>query len=94
MASRFLDMPVQISDLVSNSEGIDAQATVARYCETLRARLEEAFPDADIRVYPGAGVTNSGGVWDEQDLDKLNMIIAEHKLDREAWIVTAPRRTA
>jgi hypothetical protein len=56
--ARYIHMTVFTGNLIGTMSGIDEDASARRYVELLRARLRQAYPDAetDIRLAFATGV--------------------------------------
>lgn len=88
---------VQVADILPNSDGIDTEATLARYIETLRAYLSETFPDARrIDITEGVGKlavqTDDGeavGPASEEAIGWVRDAIEAHFEDARRWGVEA-----
>jgi hypothetical protein len=88
-------MTVLTGNLIGTKAGIDEDASARRYVELLRARLRQAYPDAetDIRLAFATGVAPPTRVIvdheeDAEAAEEVDALAAELRASGE-WAVTA-----
>lgn len=47
-----IEITISAEELITDNDGVDVDASVARYCELFEQRLGEQYPGADISVSP------------------------------------------
>jgi hypothetical protein len=93
--ARYVHMTVLTGNLIGTMAGIDEDASARRYVELLRARLRQAYPDAetDIRLAFATGVAPPTRVilGHEEDVDAAGEIdaLAEALRASGEWAVCA-----
>jgi hypothetical protein len=96
---RYIHMTVLTGNLIGTMAGIDEEASARRYVELLRARLRQAYPDAetDIRLAfaTGAAAPTRVIVGHEEDVEaakEVDALAAELRSSGE-WPVSAAQPT-
>jgi len=93
--ARHIHITVLSGNLIGTVAGVDEDASARRYVELLRARLRQAYPDAetDIRLAFATGVMPPTRVivGHEEDVDAAGEVdaLAEALRASGAWAVSA-----